>query len=134
MISEEWTSRVKLFLLRFWQPASACMTCMPGSLGNVNSLVHWTIALQTGLVTAILAVLVSFTPARRLYGNKYGNALVTGLLTVVADTYAHPNHYGLPHAEALVTGLLSGVLALVGWYLFEDRARRIRAFWARMAR
>src|SRR5689334_4754790 len=73
-----WKLRVKLFVERFWQPTSACMMCMPGSLSNVWSAVHWTIALRTGLVTGVVALLLSFTPVKRLYSNRYGNALVVG--------------------------------------------------------
>lgn len=127
-----WKRRFVLFIQRFWQPTSACMTCMPGSLGNLLSLPHWTLALQTGLFTGILAVLLTFTPAARLYGNRYGNALLVGLLTMVGDSYSHANHYGRLHLEAVVTGLISGLLTLAGSYLFEDRARRLRALWARV--
>ena len=133
MMSSDWKQRVRLFVQRFWQPTSACMTCMPGSWANVWSLAHWTIALQTGLATGILAVLLTFTPARKLYSNRYGNALVVGSLTALGDMFAHPNHYGAFHAEALLTGLVSGVITIVGSYLFEDRARRLRAAWARVA-
>ena len=131
MIADLWKLRAKLFVQRFWQPTSACMTCMPGSLGNLFSPVHWATALQTGLVTGILAVLLSFTPARNLYRNRYGNALIVGCLTALADAYSHPNHYGIAYGEALVTGAISALLALAGWTLFEDRARRIRAAWSR---
>jgi len=127
-----WKRRFILFVQRFWQPTSACMTCMPGSLGNLLSIPHWTLALQTGLFTGILAILLTFTPARRLFSNRYGNALIVGLLTVVGDTFSHPGHYGIPHLEAVVTGIVSGLLALAGSYVFEDRARRLRAFWARV--
>jgi hypothetical protein len=127
-----WKRRLILFVQRFWQPTSACMTCMPGSLGNLLSVPHWTLALQTGLFTGILAVLLTFTPAGRLFANRYGNALVVGILTMVGDTFSHPGHYGLPHLEAVVTGLVSGVLALAGSYVFEDRARRLRRLWARI--
>jgi len=133
MPSGGWRSRVKLFLLRLWQPTSACLICMPGSLGNVWSLGHWALALQTGVAAGILAVLLSFTPARRLYAHRYGNALVVAVLTALGDAYAHPNHYGFAHAESLLTGAVSGLLALVGWILLEDRARRIRALWSRLA-
>lgn len=132
MMSSDWKRRVSLFIQRFWQPTSACMTCMPGSWGNVMSLVHWTIALQTGLVTGILAVLLTFTPAAKLYSNRYGNALVVGFLTMLGDAYSHVNHYGIPFTEAFVTGVISGLLALAGSYLFEGRARRLRAAWARI--
>jgi hypothetical protein len=124
--------RVVLFIQRLWQPTSACMTCMPGSWGNILSLAHWTIALQTGLATGLLAVLLTFTPAAKLYSNRYGNALVVGLLTMLGDAWSHKNHYGIPFTEAFVTGVVSGLLALAGSYLFEDRARRIRAAWARI--
>jgi len=133
MISTDWKRRARLFIQRFWQPTSACMTCMPGSWSNLMSAAHWATALQTGLVTGILAVLLTFTPAARLYGNRYGNALVVGCLTALGDAYSHANHYGIPYAEALVTGLISGLLTLAGSYLFEDRARRLRAAWARIS-
>jgi hypothetical protein len=132
MMSSDWKRRVRLFVQRFWQPTSACMTCMPGSWGNIMSLAHWTLALKTGLFTGILAVLLTFTPAAKLYSNRYGNALIVGLLTMLGDAYSHANHYAVPHAEAVVTGLISGLLTLAGSYLFEDRARRIRAAWARL--
>jgi len=89
-------------------------------------------ALQTGLATGILAVLLSFTPAVRLYRNRYGNALMVGLLTALGDTYAHPNHYGFAYAEAILTGAISGLLALAGSFLFEGHARRIRTAWSRV--
>jgi len=126
-----WRRRFILFISRFWQPTSACMSCMPGSLANLLSIPHWGLALQTGLFTGLLALLLSFTPAAKLYGNRYGNALLVGLLTMVGDTFAHPGHYGTPHLEAVVTGIVSGLLALAGSFLFEDRARRLRALWAR---
>lgn len=128
----DWKRRVRVFVQRFWQPTSACMTCMPGSWGNLASLAHWALALQTGLATGVLAVLLTFTPARKLFANRYGNALVVGLLTMLGDGYSHVNHYDIPFAEAVVTGVVSGLLALAGSYLFEDRARRIRAMWSRI--
>ena len=132
-MSSDWRRRVLLFVQRFWQPTSACMTCMPGSWGNLLSLAHWAIALQTGLATGMLAVLLTFTPARRLYANRYGNAMVVGCLTMLGDAWSHANHYDIPYAEAIVTGVISGLLALAGSWLFEDRARRIRALWARIS-
>ena len=128
----EWKLRAMVFVQRFWQPTSACLACMPGGLGNVWSQAHWAIALQTGLATGVLALLLSFTPVLQLYKNRYGNALMVALLTAVGDGYAHPNHYGFAHAEAILTGAISGLLALAGSFLFEDRARRVRAVWSRL--
>jgi hypothetical protein len=125
-----WRLRVRLFVERFWQPTSACMACMPGSLGNFWSAAHWSTALQTGLVTGLIALLLSFTPVARLYPNRYGNAAVVGAITAVGDAWSHPNHYGFFHAEALLTGAVSALLALAASYLLEDGARRLRAGWA----
>jgi hypothetical protein len=134
MMSIEWKRRVWLFIKRLWQPTSACMTCMPGSWGNILSLAHWTIALQTGLLTGILAVLLTFTPLARLYSQRYGNALIVAFLTMLGDAYSHPNHYSVPFAEAIVTGVTSGLLTLAASYIFEDRARRLRAACTRISR
>ncbi|TKC90355.1 hypothetical protein FAZ69_09170 [Trinickia terrae] len=128
----DWKSRVRLFARRLWQPTSACMTCMPGSWANVMSLAHWAIAIQTGLLTGILAVLLTFTPAAKLYAHRFGNALVVGCLTALGDAFSHTGHYRIPAVEHIVTGIVSGLFALAASYLFEDRARRIRAVWARV--
>lgn len=131
-MSSEWKQRVKLFVQRFWQPTSACMTCMPGSWGNVMSLVHWSIAFRTGLFTGLLAVLLTFTPAVKLYRHRYGNALLVGVLTALGDAYSHVSQYRVPYIEHVMTGVMSGLLALAASYLLEDRARRVRAVWARV--
>jgi len=125
-----WRLRVKIFVERFWQPTSACMMCMPGSLGNLFSAVHWMTALKTGLVTGAVALLLSLTPVARLYPNRYGNALIVGAVTALGDAYSHANHYGFFHAEALLTGAVSASLALLASYLLEDRGRRLRGVWA----
>ncbi len=131
-MSIDWKRRLRLFVQRFWQPVSACMTCMPGSWSNILSVIHWSIAVRTGLVTGLLAVLLTFTPAAKLYANRYGNALVVGCLTTLGDAYSHPSHYRIPVLEHIATGVVSGLLALTASYLLEDRARRIRAIWARI--
>ena len=131
-LTSDWIRRARLFVQRFWQPTSACMTCMPGSWGNIMSAAHWAIALQTGLLTGLLAVLLTFTPAARLYSHRYGNALVVGCLTAIGDAWSHKSHYRIPILEHLLTGVISGLFALAAWYLLEDRARRIRAVWARV--
>lgn len=126
----DWKRRIRLFVQRFWQPASACMTCMPGSWGNIMSLAHWTLALKTGLFTGLLAVLLTFTPLANLYSNRYGNALVMGALTAIGDAWSHPSHYAFP--EAILTGTISGLITLTASFLLEDRARRLRSAWTRL--
>jgi|GEM_PF-439459 len=132
MRSDGWILRVKLIAQRFWQPTTACLTCMPGSLGNFVSAAHWEIALSTGLVTGTLVLLLSLTRFVSVLRNRYGNCITVGGLTALGDAYAHENHYGMLHAEALLTGLVSGILALAGSFLLEDRARRPRAAWRRL--
>jgi hypothetical protein len=128
----EWTRRIKVFVQRFWQPTSACMTCMPGSWGNIASAAHWMVAFKSGLLSGLLALLLTFTPAAKLYGNRYGNAALVGVLTAIGDAYAHPGHYRLPYVEHVLTGAVSMLLALLASYLFEDRARRLRVAWRRV--
>jgi hypothetical protein len=130
----DWRRRLRLFAQRFWQPTFACMTCMPGSFGAFGSLAHWSLALQTGLATGILALAVTFTPAAKLFANRWGNAAAVAALTMIGDGWTHVRHDDLRPAEVLLTGAVSGALALAAWYLLEDRARRVRAAWARLAR
>ena len=130
MAAMSWKTRVGLFAQRFWQPTSACMTCMPGSLTRILDGGHWLIALQTGLVTGVLAVSLTFTPAASLFANRYGNAAIVGGLTFLGDVYAHAHHDGVRLEESGRTALVSGLLALVAFYVLEDRARRVRSAWA----
>ena len=129
---EGWTLRAKLFVQRFWQPTSACLTCMPGSLYNFVSPAHWELALRTGVFTGALVLLLSLTRFVSVLRNRYGNSVAVGVLTAIGDAYAHENHYGTLHAEALLTGVVSGLLALAGSFLLEDHARRPRAAWRRL--
>jgi energy-converting hydrogenase Eha subunit G len=128
-----WRHRGRIFALRFWQPTFACMTCMPGSWAAAGSLLHWSLAIQTGLFTGILAVLVSFTRAGRLYALRWGNVLMVALLTMAGDLWSHGLHGRVHPLEVLLTGLTAGAISLGASYLLEDRARRVRAAWARLS-
>jgi hypothetical protein len=129
----DWKLRARVFLQRLWQPTCACMTCMIApSFANLVSAAHWKIALQTGVGTGLLALLLTLTPVGRLFAHRYGNALMVGGLTVIADAWSHPGRFDFEYGEALLTGLVSGLLALAGSFVLEDRARRVRQVWARM--
>jgi hypothetical protein len=132
MSTLDFKHRAKLFVQRFWQPTSACMTCMPGSLGNVFSPSHWATAVQTGLATGILVLVLSFTPLGRLFRNRFGNALAVGCFTVIGDAYSHPGHYGFEFAEAALTGVVSFCLALAGSYVLEYFIPRVKRTWSRL--
>jgi len=75
-------------------------------------------------------VLLTFTPARELYSNRYGNAVIVAILTTLGDLYSHASQYRHPFVEHLLTGVTSGVLTLLASYLFENNALRIRMAWA----
>jgi len=129
----DWRVRARVFMQRLWQPTCACMVCMTApSFANLASAAHWKIALQTGVGTGLLALLLTLTPVGKLFADRYGNALMVGGLTVVADVWSHPGRFGFEYGEALLTGLVASLLALAGWFVFEDRARRVRQAWAWM--
>ena len=129
----DWRLRARVFVQRITQPTCSCMICMSApTFANVASLPHWKIALQTGVGTGILALLLSFTPIGRLFTHRYGNALLMGILTAIADAWSHPGRFATQYGEALLTGLVSGLLVLVTSLVIEDRARRVREAWAWM--
>jgi hypothetical protein len=129
----DWKLRLRVVIQRLTQPTCACMVCMTApAFANVVSLAHWKIALQTGVGTGILALLLTFTPAGRLFSHRYSNALLMGVLTAVADYWSHPGRFEIAAGEALLTGLVSGVIVLATSILIEDRARRVRNAWAWM--
>jgi hypothetical protein len=134
MQGSDWRQRARLFAQRFWQPTFACMSCMPGSLAELGSLAHWKIALQTGLLTGVLAVILTFTPAARLFARPWSNAGLVAALTMIGDLWSHARQGDVHPLEVLATGLVSGVFALAASYLLEDRARRVRDAWARLSR
>lgn len=125
-----WKLRARVFLQRLWQPTCACMFCMTApSFANLISAVHWRLALQTGIGTGILALLLTLTPAGSLFTRRYGNALLMGGLTALADAWSHPGRFRFEYGEALLTGLVSALLALAGSFALEDDARRLRQVW-----
>ena len=126
-----WKLRLRVVMQRLTQPTCACMICMTApTFANLISLPHWKIALQTGLGTGFLALLLTFTPVGRLFGQRYGNAVLMGLLTALADAWSHPGRFEAAYGEALLTGVVSGVIVLATTIVLEDRARRVRDAWA----
>ena len=128
-----WKLRLRVVVQRLTQPTCACMVCMTApTFANLTSLVHWKIALQTGLGTGLLALVLTFTPIGRMFSHRYGNALLMGTLTAAADLWSHPGRFELDWGEALVTGVVSGLIVLATSFVIEDRARRVRNAWAWM--
>ena len=103
-----WKRRLVVFVKRLWQPTCACMTCMPGSLAAIGSLAHWITAVQTGVMTGLLALFLTFTPASRLYRSRWGNAAVVAALTMIGDLWSHAHRDGVRADEVLRTGVVAG--------------------------
>jgi len=128
-----WKLRLRVVIQRLTQPTCACMVCMTApTFANLASLVHWKIALQTGLGTGLLALVLTFTPIGRMFSHRYSNALLMGILTALADLWSHPGRFELDWGEALLTGVVSGLIVLATSFVIEDRARRVRNAWAWM--
>src|SRR5207302_2786999 len=91
-----WKLRARVFVQRLIQPTCSCMICMSApTFANLVSFTHWKIALQTGLGTGMLALLLAFTPVARLFAHRYGNALLMGTLTAMADAWSHPGRFSV---------------------------------------
>jgi len=134
-----WKLRLRVVVQRLTQPTCACMLCMTApTFANLVSLPHWKIALQTGIGTGLLALILTFTPIGRMFGEKYRNAPLMGILTALADMWSHPGRpeFKFDYGEALITGVVSGLIVLATSFLIEDRARRVRSAvaWIRGAR
>jgi len=106
----------------------------PGSLARIGSLAHWITAVETGLMTGLLALLLTFTPASQLYHHRWGNVAIVAVLTMLGDLWSHAHRDGIRPGEILQTGVVAGLLALAASYVLEDRGRRIRTAWARFRR
>jgi len=133
MTPVDWKLRARLVVQRLTQPTCACMVCMTApNFANLISLPHWKIALQTGLGTGLLTLVLSFTPIGRLFGQRYGNAVLMGALTAIADAWSHPGRFEAAYGEALLTGVVSALIVYATSFLMDDRGRRVRAAWAWM--
>lgn len=136
----DWKLRLRVFIQRLTQPTCACMLFMSApTFANLVSLSHWKIALQTGVGTGILALLLTLTPLGRLFERRYSNAVLMGVLTTLADLWSHPGRHDLgpfdfEYGEAILTGVVSGLLVLATSFLIEERGRRVRSAWARVRR
>lgn len=104
--------KFEIFARRVSEATPSCLMMMVQ--GNVMSLTfsHWLKALQVGVLTGAMAVLVSLSGRKELQENKFVIAGLTGFLTAVADFMTHPTHFGGPTTEAITTGIAAGLLCL----------------------
>jgi hypothetical protein len=104
--------KFEIFARRVSEATPSCLMMMVQ--GNVMSLTfsHWLKAMQVGVLTGAMAVLVSLSGRKELQENKFVIAGLTGFLTAVADFMTHPTHFGGPTTEAITTGIAAGLLCL----------------------
>ena len=138
-------AKLVVFASHLWPSVCACITWMSilsGNLVYVSSLDHWMVALRTGVLTGVMAVLLTFTPIGRLHSNRYGHAFLVGIVTVFGDAFSHDDNYARSHqdwasafhVEAVLTGASSGILALARSYAFMYLGAPLRAAWSRMTK
>ena len=104
----DWKLRTRVFLQRLWQPTCACMFCMTApTFANLLSAVHWKTALQTGIGTGVLALLLTLLPVGRLFARRYGNAFLMGALTAIADAWrvGDLGRSGCPASSTAIPGV-----------------------------
>jgi hypothetical protein len=111
-MNEIFKAKLEIFVRRVSEATPSCLMMMVQ--GNVLALTftHWLKALQTGAITGLLAVIVSFSGRKELQDNKFVIAGLTGFLTAIADYATHPSHFGGETTEALATGVAAGLLCL----------------------
>jgi len=114
-------ARLAIFSRHLTQSTLACVTAMTQGDLSAVTLYHWQVAIQTGLLVGLLAVLFSFTKIKDWQSTRVGITLVALIGTFIADLMVHPTHFGAVWTEALVTGLGAAALALITSYLPLDR-------------
>jgi len=101
--------KAKLLGQKFLEAWSACSLIMVQGDLSALSLKHFLIAAETGSLTGVAFVAISFTKIK----NKYAPVWLTGVLTAIADILVHPTHFGPHWAEAAATGALAAFFAFI---------------------
>jgi hypothetical protein len=115
----------RIFFGRLIQAAPPCLLLMVQGNFSAIELKHWVIAVQTGVLTGIIAIAVSFCFREKdWHENKYVLAAITSICTAIADRITHPTHFGNDVSEALVTGMAAGLLCFVMAHTNLDKRLR----------
>ena len=103
--------KLKMFITPFCESTPACLLVMVQGNIWLATIGHLQKAVETGLITGIGVLILSFFTHRWL-GNKYVVAAITGGMCFIADLLAHPSHFGDFTTEAIVTGVITGMISL----------------------
>ena len=85
--------------------AAVCMLLMVQ--GNIAAITgaHVAIASQTGVLSILPALVLTFTRHVHYLANRWTSSLFIGACGFAADALVHGSHYPGPYTEALLTGI-----------------------------
>jgi len=100
----------------FSESTTACLVTMVQ--GNILSLtlVHFSVAAQTGLFASLSTFLMLYMTKLR---SKWFIALLLGTFTAIVDFLVHPGMFGTVITEAVVTGIGAAVLSLIFGFILD---------------
>ena len=104
--------KLKMFITPFCESTPACLLVMVQGNIWLATIGHLQKALETGFITGIGVLILSFFTHRWL-SNKYVVAAITGGICFIADLLAHPSHFGNFTSEAIVTGVVTAIISLL---------------------
>ena len=104
--------KFKLFITPFCEATPACLLVMVQGNIWLATMGHLQKALETGFLTGLGVLVLSFF-SHRWFSNKYIVAALTGAMVFVADLIVHPSHFGGFATEAIVTGAFTAMISLV---------------------
>jgi hypothetical protein len=86
--------------------------------GNLLALTpaHFALASQTGLLSVLPALVVSFTPYAPHLVNRWTSSAFLGICSFVADAAVHRSHYPGEFSEAALTAMGAFVFSVVVSY------------------
>ena len=110
----------------FSESTTACLVTMVQ--GNILSLtlIHFSVAAQTGLFASLSTSLMLYMTKLR---SKWSIALLLGIFTAIVDFLVHPGSFGSVITEAVVTGIGAALLSLIFRFILDFflRAKKIQA-------
>ena len=104
--------KLKMFITPFCESTPACLLVMVQGNIWLATIGHLQKALETGFITGIGVLILSFFTHRWL-SNRFVVAGITAGMCFIADLLAHPSHFGNFTSEAIVTGVVTAIISLL---------------------
>jgi hypothetical protein len=87
------------------EAGAACLILMVQGHVTDLTLLHFAIAMKTGLLAVSPALVVSFSRYARHFVNRWTSSAFFGVCTFFADAVSHSSHYPGDYTEALLTAV-----------------------------